>query len=71
MDYTFVSGNITLNSNTNVEDCVTIVVNGDECLEGNETFEVLLMEELVNVELSTSSAAVTIEDDDSEFVYFK
>ncbi len=68
VDYASVNQTLVLNSNTNVEECVTIAINNDTCLEGNEQFEVLLTEDLINVELLTSSAVVTIEDDDSKRV---
>ncbi|NCS02752.1 MAG: hypothetical protein GPJ06_11605, partial [Microcystis aeruginosa G13-11] len=62
-DYTTVSGKLTFNAGESVK-TITVLINNDTAYEGNETFTLNLSNPTGGAVLGTSTATITIIDDD-------
>ena len=67
-DYTHLTHDVLFNEQTGALQTVLIPILNDECLENEEDFNVTLTTTLDCVQLGDDRLAITIVDDDSEFV---
>jgi len=69
-DYQSIQATLEWHYDSELTQCILVPVINDECLEEKqETFEVSLSSEEDCIQLTNNSTLVTIQDDDSEFLY--
>ena len=68
VDYIPIARDILFDENTGPVQTVFVTILNDECLENDEDFNVTLTTSLDCVQLGDDRLAITIVDDDSEFV---